>query len=207
MHMSVSGNLATVMAPLQNLPALSMRAMQQGLQEGGDKVRTKVRRSLKTQTNVKAYGTIVAHAPGARSGLIYTIRGTGKGLDIEEFPGRISKSLKTWVRWSPRQHWKLQTRHQGRFGELPKVTDDGEVYSVPWGVGRTFKRSFVDEHGTPRQANPSQGKGKHKWSFRALYGPSIAKEIVKDEALEAFYQSVQVEVMPAIEKRLARVMG
>lgn len=204
MRIAVSGSMATIIAPLKKLQPMAVRAMQEGLQEGGEKVRTQVRRALKEQTNVKRYGVIVAHVPGHCNGFIYTIDGVGKGLRIEEFPGRVSKSLKTWVRWSPRQHWRLQERHQGRFGELPQVSDKGDVYSIPWGVGRTFVRSFAREDGALRQAVPSGGK--RKWSFKTLDGPSISKEIIKDKSQAAFYEYVQVAVMPAIEKRLARVM-
>lgn len=41
------------------LAAKAQRAMVEGLNEGGDLLRTRARRDLREQTGVKAYGTIV----------------------------------------------------------------------------------------------------------------------------------------------------
>lgn len=202
----VSGTLAVIAAPLKALPARLRVEMERGLSAAGDKTRTQVRHALQDQTNVKRYGVVVAHASGSRNGLIYEIVGSGKGLKIEEFPLHLSRSRKMWVRWSPREHWKLQSRDGGRFGPMPTMDETGEVYAVPWGIGRTFVRSFVKPDGALRQANPGGG-GHQKWRFRALYGPAIAKEIVKDRSLVAFETAVETIVMPEIEKRLASLVS
>ena len=86
MEIVVFGSLATITAPMQNLASGADRAMREGLYEGGDKVRTRVRRALKVQTNVKAYGSITQRVPSVRAGLTYIIRGEGKGMPIE-LPG------------------------------------------------------------------------------------------------------------------------
>lgn len=202
MQVIVKGNLAEILAPLQNLPEKAQRAMREGLQEGGNKVRTSVRKALKPQMGVLKYGTIVANTTGtiANAGMNYIIRGTGKGLPIKEF--KVSgKAGQGALRWSAKQHWKLQERTgSGRFGPIKDVPP--EVTASPWSVSRTFKRSFVGSGGY-RAAIKDGGR----YKIRALYGPSVAKEIIKDASLAAFQSSVQVDVAPAIEKRLARIIG
>lgn len=202
MQVTVSGSLATILAPLQNLPEKAQRAMREGLQEGGNKVRTKVRKALQKQMGVTKYGVIVSNTTGtiANAGLNYIIRGTGKGLPIENFPVK-GKAAGGADRWSRRRHYLLQGRDgRGRFGKLKDTPD--EVTASPWAVSRTFKRSFVGGGGY-RAAIPHGGK----FRIRKLYGPSVAKEIVKDASLASFQASVRIDVAPAIEKRLARVLG
>ncbi len=93
--------------------ARAQRVMAEGLNEGGDKVRTQVRRDLKEQMNVKKYGAITSRTPSRKASpgnLRYEIQGEGKGLPIEEFPVRSAA-------------------HR-------------PVTAQPWGVSHTFKRSF-----------------------------------------------------------------
>ena len=167
MEIVVSGSLATITAPMQNLASGADRAMREGLYEGGDKVRTRVRRALKVQTNVKAYGSITQRVPGVRAGLTYIIRGEGKGMPIELFP----------------------------------VSAPGPVVASPWGVVHTFKRSFANRLGYRARTTSK------RFPIRRLYGPSVAKEIVKDQSAEAFEAGVRADVLAAIEKRLARLFG
>lgn len=204
MQVIVSGSLANLIAPFDRLVEGGLEPLGEALQKGGEKTRTQMRRALKGQTNVKTYGTIVAHVTGKRAGLAYTITGRGKGLPIREFPVRVSRSRRQWVRWSPREHWRLQKRNaSGQFGALPDISEAGEVNAVPWGVGRTFKRSFAMPDGRLRQAVKG---GKRGWKLHALFGPSIAKEIVKDEALATFYRSVETDIVPAVERRLMSLL-
>lgn len=198
----VTDNLAVIIAPMDQLGPRAVRAMNEGLREGGDKVRTKVRRALKTQTNVKRYGAIVERTSSYAADLTYTIRGSSKPLPIpQEIPTR-GRAGGGWMRWSRREHWKLQGRTSGgRFGPLKDVKP--EVTSSPWAVSRTFQRSFVDPKRGMRAAIPG---GSGKWSFRKLFGPSVAKEIVKGQSAAAFNASVRADVLPPILKRLARVL-
>lgn len=198
----VSGNFAKVVTPVEQLPPKARRAMSEGLREGGDKVRTKVRKALKEQTNVKRYGAIVDRTKSFAAELEYTIRGSRKPLSIpEEIPTR-GRAGKGAIRWSRRRHWQLQARQAGgRFGPLPDVPP--EVTSRPWNVSHLFKRSFVGEQGM-RAAIPADGG---KWRFRKLFGPNVAKEIVKDRSLATFQAAIKTDVLPPIEKRLARVMS
>jgi hypothetical protein len=202
----VTGSVAEIITPLANGLAGPRvhKVLREGLREGGDKVRTKVRRALKEQMGVKKYGTIVRGVDGvlSHSGILrYIIRGSGQGLPIEEFPVS-AKAGQGHIRWSRREHWKLQTRESlGRFGKIQDVPP--EVTASPWGIARTFKRSFVAKVGY-RAAIPG---GKYGWVMRKLFGPGIAKEIVKDKSAGAFEMSVRTDVLPAIEKRLARLIG
>lgn len=101
--------------------ARAERAMAEGLNEGGDKVRTQVRRDLKAQMNVRKYGAITSRTPSRKASpgnLRYEIEGEGKGLPITEFP--VSAGI-----------------HR-------------PVTAQPWGVSHTFKRSFKTRSGLLR---------------------------------------------------------
>jgi hypothetical protein len=92
------------------------RALAQGLNQGGDKVRTQVQRALKEQTNVKLYKSITSRVRTVRAfpgRLCYEIVATGKGIPIREFP--------------------------------VQVTGRG-VDAEPWGVEHLFKRSFREKY-------------------------------------------------------------
>lgn len=162
------------------------RAIAEGLNEGGDKVRTQVQRALKTQTGVVKYSSITSRMrtmrafPGAAlsgvgpsrpAGLQYVIIATGKGIPIEEFRTRLTAR---------------------------------GVVSNPWGVRHLFKRSFWKD-----------GKGKtgfrarltdKKFPIRALFGPSLPKELGQGRALAAFVTTSSSAVPAAVLKRLARAL-
>lgn len=175
----------------------------QGLDQGGRKVRTLVRKDLKEQMGVKRAGVVTAGTRSFtdRGSLTFTIVGTGKGLPIQEFPFRMSRSRGARVRWSPREHWRLQPRDAGgRFGELPDAEMPGAVSASPWRVSRTFQRSFVNDAGEPRAMLPGGRKR------RRLFGAGIAKEIVEGQTAARFMASSGTIIEPIIVARLARVM-
>lgn len=158
-------------------------AIARGLNEGGDKVRTRVQRGLKTQTNVKAYRSITsrmrstrAFAEGSRSegsvggALTYSIIATGKGIPITEFP--VTVTLKG-------------------------------VDAKSWGVDHLFKRSFKEKFKGALRAR--LGPARHP--IRALYGPSLPKELGKGDIPTIFYASAAEFVPPAIVKHLAKALG
>ncbi|CAH1657098.1 conserved hypothetical protein [Hyphomicrobiales bacterium] len=149
-------------------PARMQRAMREGLQEGGKKTLTQVRRALRTQTGVKAYRAILERTHGSMAGdLAYVIRGEGKGMPIGNF----------------------------RVG----VNSKG-VLAFPWGTAHQFKRSFA-VGGRYRARTTSA-----RFPIRALYGPSVAKEIVKDQSEQTFEQSARTFVLDAITRRVMRAM-
>lgn len=110
---SADAGLARFAGLLAAIPGKAKQAFAQGLNEGGDLERTKVRRTLREQTGVKAYSSITKRTATRRAypgRLEYDVDGTGKGMPIKEFP--VSASTRR------------------------------PVTAQPWGVAHTFKRSF-----------------------------------------------------------------
>lgn len=169
-HVTVTGTLGEIIAPLSRLtdPA-ALQPLREGLYEGGEKVKTKVRKALKVQTNVSKYASITSRVNARKNGLTYGITGEGKGLPIVEFPHAAA----------------------------------GSIVATPWGVEHRFKRSFVKPDTGAFVARLSS----KRFPIRKLFGPSLAKEIVKDQSLAAFEVGVKADVVPAIEKRIARMFG
>ncbi|WP_316173561.1 MULTISPECIES: hypothetical protein [unclassified Bradyrhizobium] len=166
----VSGNIGTILGPISSLAAGGGRqALQEGLSDGGDKVRTKVRKAMRAQTNPLKYETITSRVDGKRFGLAYIIKGDGKKTPIALFPHSVA----------------------------------GAVTAAPWGVSRTFKRSFV----RPDTGALSARTTSKRFPVRKLYGPNMAKEVVKGQSLAAFEVGVSTDVLPAIERRLARLLA
>lgn len=197
-----SGPISQFSSALRSFPSRANTELKRGLNEGGDKLRTLVRRSLKQQVNLKSYGTVVSHTwtKGAGADLTYTIGASGKGLPIDLFPTRYSSSPRAAIRWSPKDHWKLQPRNsQGQFGPLADDTSAGVTSNV-WNVAHPFKRSFVH----PRKGAVAIRPGSR--SIRALYGASLPKEITKDQSAATFETGVRSVVEPIIVKRLGRLM-
>lgn len=93
-----------------------VRAIAQGLNEGGDLVRTQVQKALWKQTGAIKYKSITGRMRTARAGQIregglsYMIIASGKGIPLKEF--KVA------------------------------VTGTG-VAGFPWGVEHDFKRSFA----------------------------------------------------------------
>lgn len=114
MQITVKGTVAQVVAPLRKLADGNMNVLLNGLSDGGDKVRTKVRKALKTQTNVKKYGTITSRVEGGRRGYDYVITGEGGGLPIAEFPvsapGSVSASP-----WGVMRQFKRSFVRAGKY--------------------------------------------------------------------------------------------
>jgi hypothetical protein len=170
MRITVSGNIAAIIGPISSLAAGGGRqALQEGLGDGGDKVRTKVRKAMRAQTNPLKYETITSRVSGSRFGLAYIIKGDGKATPINLFPHSAP----------------------------------GAVTAAPWGVSRTFKRSFV----RPDTGALSARTTSKRFPVRKLYGPNMAKEVVKGQSLAAFEVGAGSDVLPAIERRLARLLS
>ena len=178
--------------------------MSRGLARGGEKLRTPVRRALKEQTSVKRYGTIVANTRGwlDAGALQYTIEASGKGLPLSEFPHKASRSKRLALRWSAKEHWRLQKRDgMGRFGALPAMNDSG-VSATMWMKKRGFARSFVHPN-----RGPLMQRVAGKRSMRKLYGPSLPKELTIGRTAQTFHRLARSIVMDEIEKRLQRLLA
>ena len=69
------------------------KAIAQGLNKGGERVRTQVQRALKSQTNVKAYSSITSRVRpfmAHEGGLQYQIVVKGGAIPIKEFPVQLT---------------------------------------------------------------------------------------------------------------------
>lgn len=178
--------------------------MSRGLSSGGDKMRTQVRHALQKQTSVKKYGTVVAGTKAfMQTPLSYVIMADGKGLPIQEFKFQIAKNELMKERWSSTQHWKFQLPRdaKGHFGKLVDPTAGvAGVTATVWGTRHAFKRSFMGK------TQPVMQRYAGKPSLRALYGPSLAKELTQGQSLQAFEASVHTVVMDAIAKRVAKLL-
>ena len=83
--------------------------------------------------------------------------------------------------------------------EFPVRVVKAGVSAKPWRVSRVFKRSFFNG-GYQARLGPS------RFPTRRLFGPSVAKEIVKGEPLEAFLTHGPQEVARILPLKLARLM-
>lgn len=99
----------------------------------------------------------------------------------------------------------LEYRIEARGKGLPienfkglRITGKG-VSASPWNVARLFKRSFAN-HGYRARL------GKSRFPIRRLFGPSIPKELVKDESAEAFERTGPAEVARILPRKLGRLL-
>lgn len=76
------------------------------------------------------------------------------------------------------------------------------VNARPWGVAHKFARSFM----TSAKGLLRARLGAARMPIRALFGPSVAKEIVKDETAAHFEAQAAPRVERAVMKRLGRLL-
>jgi len=162
------------------VPGLFPRAAAEGLNDGGDKVRTKVQRALKVQTGVKLYRSITSRmaqsgkgfARASAGNLAYQIVATGKGIPIKEFAAKRTA---------------------------------GGITAPVWGVDHRFKRSFgIEGKGVDGFRARTTSK---RFPIRKLYGPALPKELGKGKIPGVFFDAVQTDVVPAIANRLIKAFG
>lgn len=199
--------LRNLLKRLERSRARWPEAIREGLNQGGDKVRTEVRRVLQVQMGTKTYRAITSNTRTVRAtangsglwsigggGYAYQIIGSPKPIKIEEF--RIQSR-------GPKRlgDWRDQSRVSGRFGPIKAK---GSVVAAPWAVSRAFKRSFdLVGKGLVAIRPASAGKG----GRRLLYGPTVAKEMLQGETPRAFTRSAARHVPPIILARLGRSLG
>ena len=192
--------------------------------DAGRKTRTQVQRAVARQIAVNPGGYTGYVVPNMRGisnvgQLSFTIRATAKGGKIE-----IYKGLRAL---NPRGS-AARSMNSGR-GRL----DFGYVRSGVWNSPRTFKRSF--EQGgmflalipsatgsgrlpkalwtfgnKPYQPRAADGRfassGRKGFKVRRLYGPSLGKELDKDQSLETFLSFGPPELDRQVMKRVAKLM-
>jgi len=182
----------------------ALQVMRESLRGAGLKTRTQVRRALKEQMGTRTAKAITARTRSYshEGGLAYSIEGNGKGLPISEFSVKISRSKKIAARWSPRDHWRVQTRDgTGRFGKIVEPGGVG-VTGFPWGVAHPFPRSFNHPAKGPLMVRVAGQK-----SVRKIFGPSVAKEIDQGQSLAAFEATGIRELARILPERIDRLIG
>jgi len=83
------------------------------------------------------------------------------------------------------------------------VTRKG-VSAAPWQARRTFARSFAFK-GDPSDLRARRGDSRKP--IRKLAGPNMAKEAVKGVVPDRFVLAVAFDVVPQVERRIARLFG
>ncbi|THK38665.1 hypothetical protein EHS39_09160 [Ensifer sp. MPMI2T] len=199
--------------------------LHRGVIDAGRKVKTRVQRATVHQMALKAgnyQSYVVAGTRGVprKATLSYEIFGVKGGSKIENYKGLMSV--------------KSGGRAARRMNAGRKIFDQGTVRSGVWNNPRVFKRSFANAGGFFAMRPPSAGTSsvapKALWTYglkpgqprgadgrftprgvrygkvRRLFGPSLMKEIPKDESLAIFLKDGPVLLEQAVSKRLTKLM-
>jgi len=154
------------------------QALQEALSAAGGKTRTQVRRALREQTNVKAAKDINDRTHSAGPGVLGKLEYRIEGLNKVLKLDRVK-------------------------GLTVKTGPGGGVSAAPWQVMRQFQRSFVImKDGAPRYVARLPEKG----GMRTLFGPSVAKELTKDQSRETFETYAAAELEAQVVKKLERFL-
>jgi len=161
-------------------PSVIQRAMDQSLMNGGNKVRTDVRRALMKVTGAKRYASIVNRTRSRYVGFhqagVYVIYVKGGPMKLDEF----------------------------RFRAGPHG-----ISAALWAVDRQFKRSFVlpgKDASNPANFRARLPGGSHS-KLRRLYGPNLAKEATDGQPARVFLLSAREHVGQEMAKRLGKAMA
>ena len=166
----------------------SLKAMARALDSVGNKTKTVVKRETAKQAGVKVGKVgeaLTSRTTIGQGGAVvrgqYEIICRGVTLSLKEF--------------APRQ-------------------DAHGIAAAPWGKRRTFAHAFFGPGGHIFvRAHASQGERRgprpvhSQLPIRKLWGPAIPKEMVKDQAEQAFYKTVAELLGPAVEAQLMRAFA
>lgn len=154
------------------------KVIAQSLNEGGDKVRTDVRRALQKQSGARAYKVITERTRSVRAYegfLRYTIIGNPKTTNIKDFKASLKRGA------------------------------GGGVSASPWGIGRQFARSFSLGGSDPSKFRIRTTNA--RFPIRKPHGPNIAKEMLTGNVPTVFILSVSAQIGPVMFKRIQRALG
>jgi hypothetical protein len=171
-----ASSLKRLVRDLDRMQAKLPQAIARGLNEGGDRVRTQVQRTLQKQAGLVKYASVTKRARTIRAfpgGLNYSIIVSGK-------PATRPAEFRTRVTTGP----------------------GGGVTIWMWGVAHKFKRSFQQKYRRGLRAR----LGAERDKIRGFDGPNLAKEAVKDQTAEAFFRTADAVVAPIVEKNLMRAL-
>ncbi|TWD54532.1 hypothetical protein FB480_103444 [Agrobacterium vitis] len=161
-------------------------AIRSGMSNGGDKVRTDVRKALQIVSGATKYASVVKrsqgfYAPSSARGGAYVLRiGRGDG---------DNKSALPWL----------------KADEFKERVSKAGIIASPWAKPRLLKRSFAikgrDDADAYRVRLPGQRK------TRRIYGPNLAKEFLTDIPAYVVTGSIKTRLVPEIGKRLDKAWG
>ncbi|XWN29942.1 MAG: hypothetical protein ROR55_20970 [Devosia sp.] len=186
------------------------REFSRGLQAGGKKTTTEIKKALVFQTAVKKRPIDRAINGRSQGLLTYIIHADGKGVPIKDMRKVAGGKHSKRDRKRLRQHYgKNQPRDaRGRFADWPiedrrkfeKLTRGivgDNVTATVWKDNRTFFQSF-------RAGKDKFVAIRSDGTQQRLYGPSPAKEAVKDESAAAFHAGLPL-VQARIHKRIVKI--
>lgn len=171
----ISSDLDKMLKRVERQAAQVQRAIAQGLNEGGNKVRTQEQRAMREQTGLTKLSSV-----------------TKRQRTVLAFPGNLEYSIIV--------SGKPPTKPD-EFRKSVTTGPGGGVTVWMWNVAHKFKRSFKQKIKgglRMRLADP-------RLPIRSFDGPNLAKEAVKGQVAETFITQSELLVPPMIEKRLARI--
>ncbi len=187
----ISSDLGKTSAALAKLSGRVQLAIARGLNEGGDKVRTQVRRAMREQT-----------------GLVKLQSVTKRSSTIRAFPGAPRSGIGPVGVGSLAYQIVFRGKPSTRPDEFPyrvKTGPGGGVTVRMWGVDHKFKRSFQIA-GHSGASGLRMRLGGERFPVRGFDGPNLAKEAVKGRVAETFLALAPVVVPPIIGKHIARLV-
>lgn len=118
--------------------------------------------------------------------------------------GSITRRTSTRRAYAGRLEYDVDGAGKGMpIKEFPvSASARGPVTATPWGVAHRFKRSFK----TTGQGLLRARLGARRMPIRALYGPAVSKEIVKDETAAEWQAKAAPTVERMVFKRLGRLL-
>ena len=165
-------------------------AIARGLNEGGDKVRTQVQKSLWKQTGATSYTRSIL--PRVR-----TKHAFGQGFAPKSGIGPIAGASLSYEiivdgKWMKLEEFKVSVTNKG-------------IDAKTWGVDHLFQRSFL--FNGEKAKNPYKARlGKSRFPIRGLKGPNLAKELDRGDTPKRFYLYARLYVGPAILKHIAKAL-
>lgn len=188
-----AASLKTLNREISRLRARLPQAIARGLNEGGDKVRTKVQHSLQKQAGLLRYASVTKRVRTMRA---FGQEGAPKSGVGPPRPATMSYTI------------IVQGKPSTKANEFPVRVikgPGGGVIIKMWGEDHKFQRSF-------QIAGRSGGDGlrmrmlKPRFPIRGFRGPNLAKEAVKGETASAFFGEAHSVVLPIIEKQISRML-
>lgn len=188
-----------------------------GVVDAGRRTKTQVQRAVHRQMATLRYGFVAKHTLG-------TPRERELAFEIYAFTGgqrvEIYKGLRVLARGGDAA---------ARFNAARSDGDQGQVRSGVWNAPRVFKRSFAGEGGVfavlpgnrkrapralwtygskPFQPRSADGRfapsGRTYGPIRRLHGPSLRKELPKDQSLAAFHRYGPMYLEQKVVKRMEK---